>query len=88
MHRAAEASIRGRGKTHKHLPHHVGPSQPTCDSIPGPVPVAITTVVDRLLLVDVNLLWGWLIHVLLLLIHRLLLLLHNLRLLNRRRWRC
>ena len=88
MHRAAEASIRGRGKTHKHLPHHVGPSQPTCDTIPGPVPVAITTVVDRLLLVDVNLLWGWLIHVLLLLIHRLLLLLHNLRLLNRRRWRC
>ena len=88
MHRAAEASIRGRGKTHKHLPHHVGPSQPTCDSIPGPVPVAITTVVDRLLVVDVNLLWGWLIHVLLLLIHRLLLLLHNLRLLNRRRWRC
>ena len=88
MHRAAEASIRGRGKTHKHLPHHVGPSQPTCDSIPGPVPVAITTVVDRLLVVDVNLLWGWLIHVLLLLIHRLLLVLHNLRLLNRRRWRC
>ena len=88
MHRAAEVSIRGRGKTHKHLPHHVGPSQPTCDSIPGPVPVAITTVVDRLLVVDVNLLWGWLIHVLLLLIHRLLLLLHNLRLLNRRRWRC
>ena len=88
MHRAAEASIRGRGKTHKHLPHHVGPSQPTCDSIPGPVPVAITTVLDRLLVVDVNLLWGWLIHVLLLLIHRLLLLLHNLRLLNRRRWRC
>ena len=88
MHRAAEASIRGRGNTHKHLPHHVGPSQPTCDSIPGPVPVAITTVVDRLLLVDVNLLWGWLIHVLLLLIHRLLLMLHNLHLLNRRRWRC
>ena len=88
MHRAAEASIRGRGKTHKHLPHHVGPSQPTCDSIPGPVPVAITTVLDRLLVVDVNLLWGWLIHVLLLLIHRLLLMLHNLHLLNRRRWRC